>query len=324
VADALFQQILDEYPPQASAQTSKLYMSFPSMKNQDHLVNLSKVLCTQKCRHLLGLKEAEAGLYPSAPAPYICIEFADPCFQERQASESKNQGDKWQAKSSTEDWINNFLGKYRLCPYTSSVTRAAVGLSSVNVPVGQVHVSVVETDRNQLRVAKLISAFWSEVVLLIQPSQKIATSLVVFPEYDEEFEAFVDVCDNIIEPTVAATQSTDFIGRAWFHPGYEADAVGHTDVIAGHAVPHRMVELFYAKSLNSSKHTESQLDYDAIAKANDKVRHTPHATINILRRSQLLAAGEYEKSLGDKKPRANSIYVRNALRIASVMNRNIP
>lgn len=109
-----------------------------------------------------------------------------------------------------------------------------------------------------------------------------------------------------------ATQSTDFIGRAWFHPKYDADSVGHTSVIAGHAVPHRMVQDFMSTLYGQ----QQALDYDALVEANNRVRKTPHATINILRRSQLVAAGEYEKGLGEKRPKPNSIYVRNAVRLS--------
>jgi len=140
--------------------------------------------------------------------------------------------------------------------------------------------------------------------------------LVVFPGYDDDFEKFVELCDDVVEQTVAATDSTDFIGRAWFHPRYETDVVGHADVTAGHAIPHRQVEQFMSRLVESGDMVESPLEYDVLARANDIVRRTPHATINILRRVQLNAAGEYEKGLGDKRPKANSIYVRNAVRVA--------
>jgi len=72
-----------------------------------------------------------------------------------------------------------------------------------------------------------------------------------------------------------------------------------------------------------AKDDESILEYDEIAKANDRVRQTPHATVNILRRSQLNAAAEYEKNLGYKRPKPNSIYVRNTRRLAEVIDDNI-
>jgi len=310
---------------------SPLVFSFPSMSQPEHLEKLATVLQSDKCKLLLGLEDAVAELYPSSPAPYLRVTFS-PLAATNEAVNDQFVPDSSLAESAsaTEDWINKFLGKYRLCPYTSSVSRAAVGLSSVGVPVGGVHVRVESTNGesdearqcNSLKAAGLVSAFWSEVRTLMQsPQKEWATSLVVFPEYDTEFAAFVDVCDTIVEPTVVATQSTNFIGRAWFHPQYDADAVGHSEVIAGHAVPHKMVEGFM-KSLQSTSGKDGvELEYDQLVKANNIVRRTPHATINILRRSQLTAAGEYEKGLGEKRPKANSIYVRNALRISKALKK---
>jgi len=307
-----------------------IIISFPSMKRQDDLDKLARVLKSDKCKDLLCIENAFAELYPLSPSPYIHITF---CTNVNAKSEVADYGEVLNVEvgedtsvSTTKEWVNNFLGKFRLCPYTSSVSRAAVGLSSVGVPIGGVHVVKVDsTDPNvdkvkSQRAIKLVSAFWSEVVTLMQSNQdEWATSLVICPEYDTDFKSFADVCDSIIEPTVVATQSTEFIGRAWFHPLYNADLVGHSEVIAGHSVPHKMVQGF----MQSLANDESILEYDEISKANNKVRQTPHATVNILRRSQLNAAAEYEKNLGYKRPKPNSIYVRNTRRLAEVIDDNI-
>jgi hypothetical protein len=330
VADAIFRevaQISRERYASNDQQTrvikNQVIVSFPSMARPEDLVKISEILQSEKCKQLLGLESACAELFPSSPAPYLRITFS--IFSER--CEEVNG----LRLSDVDMSVNNFLGKYRLCPYTSSVTRAAVGLSSVGVPVGGVHVRVASTitenyllgNCSKLKAAELVSAFWSEVVTLMNSTQEQwSTSLVVFPEYDIEFEGFADVCDSIVEPTVVATQSQDFIGRAWFHPKYDADAIGHSEVIAGHAVPHKMVEGFM-KSFHAANGTNGQglIDYEVLSQANNRVRQTPHATINILRRSQLTAAGEYESGLGKKKPKANSIYVRNAIRLSEALSR---
>lgn len=317
---------------------NQLILSFPSMAKPEHLELISKVLQSDKCKQLLGLEDAHAELFPSSPAPYISIKFT-PFNTNKEDQRVKSidiSADT--AVLATKEWVNNFLGRYRLCPYTNSISRAAVGLSSVGVPVGGVHVRAEYTNPgctahiSIYRVSKaseLVANFWWEVVLLMNSTQEEwATSLLVFPEYDLEFEDFIDVCDSIIEPTVIATQSTDFIGRAWFHPLYDADTIGHSEVIAGHPVPHKMVEGFM-KSLSSSSSSSCDvidgkdiLEYDELVRTNNKVRHTPHATINILRRNQLLAAAEYEKGLGKKKPKANSVYVNNAIRLFKAFHRD--
>ncbi|KAL9185980.1 hypothetical protein ACHAXT_005218 [Thalassiosira profunda] len=298
------------------------------MSHPEHLETLSSVLQSGKCKELLGLESARAELYPSSPAAYLRITYSaiDNESESANAQDTQNISEET-AESATKNWVKNFLGRYRLCPYTSSASRAAVGLSSVGVPVGGVHVRVANTTTGSaqqqskqssdvLRAAELVSLFWSEVVTLMHsPEEEWATSLVVFPEYDDEFESFVEICDSIVEPTVVATEATKHIGRAWFHPQYDAE--GHSEVIAGHAVPHKMVEGFM-QSLHASgtNGDESLLAYDELVEANNRVRRTPHATINILRRSQLNAAAEYEKGLGEKRPKANSIYVRNARRLS--------
>ena len=340
VADAIFEEVLrvsrDKcHVDTSSALLSSVVISFPSMSRPNDLEKISAVLQSDKCKKMLGLEDTFAEVYPLSPAPYIRLIFSPLTTDEKSKIDPNAIPDDSHSRAlfNTEKWVNSFLGKYRLCPYTSSVTRAAVGLSSVGVPVGRVHVKVACTnikgqanayDENLdvVKAAQLVSAFWSETVNLLNSTQEEwATSLIVFPEYDEDFDSFVDVCDSIIEPTVVATQSTDFIGRAWFHPQYDADVVGHSDVIAGHAIPHKMVKEFM-RSLYASSESESQniLECDELlVKANNRVRQTPHATINILRRSQLTAAEKYEKGLGGKRPKPNSIYVRNAMRLAEVL-----
>ena len=332
VADVLFKEVERALSQDNDGKRRSIILSFPSMKRQDDLEKLAQVLKSDKCKELLCIENSFAELYPSSPSPYLHITF---CTNVNAKSEVVDYEEVPKAKvreetsiTSTKEWVNNFLGRFRLCPYTSSISRAAVGLSSVGVPIGGVHIVKVDDSTNlnndnvkSQRAAKLVSAFWSEVVTLMQSEQdEWATSLIISPEYDTDFESFVDVCDSIIEPTVVATQSTEFIGRAWFHPLYNADLVGHSEVIAGHSVPHKMVQEFI-QSL--AKDDESILEYDEISKANDRVRQTPHATVNILRRSQLNAAAEYEKNLGDKRPKPNSIYVRNTRRLAEVIDDNI-
>ncbi len=317
IFDEIFSYQKSNRPPR------NIILSFPSMSRQTDLVKLANVLQSEECKLLLGIEDAVSELYPSSPAPYINITFTaeSDVGQSMVVKESeKASSDDARIRTNTEDWVNNFLGRHRLCPYTSSVTRAAVGLKSVGVPVGGVHIAVGHTEdcdipsKEKLKAAEVASLFWSEVSFLMNSTQEEwATSLLVFPSYDLDFEAFIEICDKIIEPSVVATKSTDYIGRAWFHPLYNAEAVGHSTVVAGHAIPHKMVEKFMAFSDYGK---QIILDYDILARANNRVRQTPHATINILRRSQLAKAGDYEKSLGQKGPKPNSIYVRNVVRLS--------
>jgi hypothetical protein len=347
VANVIFQEIAliacnkchsDSNDENATSQcaVSKI-ISFPSMTRPDDLQAIAKVLQSEKSKMILGLEDASAELYPSSPSPYLQLSFTAPISQQREnfARAETRHVTLESAISATTNWVNNFLGKYNLCPYTSSVSKAAVGLSSVKVPMGKVHIVTGCTNQlnvlsgqsfnyNALRAVELASSFWSETVTLLQsPESEWATSLLVMPEYDNDFESFVDICDNIIQPMIEATSSTDFIGRAWFHPKYNADTVGHNSVIAGHAVPHKMVQQFIQTINGPESIKQNGMTYNDLENANNRVRMTPHATINILRRSQLNAAAQYEKGLGEKRPKPNSIYVRNTLKLIEVF-RGIP
>jgi hypothetical protein len=342
VANVIFQEIVDvsnlifictkDTSHDTNRPHSKRIISCPSMSRPQDLQAIAKVLQSDRCKLLLGLESVSAELYPDSPSPYLQLTFSDLQYHEgRQPDEAllQLQPSETVATSNTENWVDNFLGKYNICPYTSSVKKAAVGLSSVQVPVGNIHIVVGSTnlpdtskirqiDYDILRSATLVSTFWSETQTLLQSSEtEWATSLVVFPEYDDDFDFFIEVCDNIVQPMIEATSSTYYIGRAWFHPKYDADQVGHTSVIAGHAVPHKLVQEF-VQTINGLESAKS-ITMGALGEANNKVRMTPHATINILRRSQLNAAAQYEKGLGSKRPKPNSIYVRNTLKLIELL-----
>jgi hypothetical protein len=158
----------------------------------------------------------------------------------------------------------------------------------------------------------LARAFWHGVTELAEtPECKVATLLIVAPPiYDSQFLEFSAVFDNLLEPSIQATGAEAIVGRAIFHPRYDSEQIGHTSVLPGHALPASMVEGFLNKYVEDDA---KKPDRKAIAKANDAVRWTPHATINLLRRSQLTAAKEAEAASANKKP--NWIYARNVLRI---------
>ncbi|KAJ1460565.1 hypothetical protein M885DRAFT_509609 [Pelagophyceae sp. CCMP2097] len=204
----------------------------------------------------------------------------------------------------TEEWVDGFLGKNNLCPYTRSTTQAAVGLASVGVAPGGVVVRV----QDAADAATVAAAFWACTAdLLAAPEKEAATALLVLPCFDGDFLAFSKICDGVVEDSVGAVCGADVIGRAWFHPLYTANDVGHSTVVAGHALPHDMVLDFCTRQASAAA---APLTFQRVAGANDLVRRTPHATINILRRSQLIAAAAYEAAL-PMTPVANRVYVRN-------------
>jgi hypothetical protein len=137
----------------------------------------------------------------------------------------------------------------------------------------------------------LAQAFWLGVQALAQTwEEKTSTWPVVAPFfYDDQFLEFAETFDKLLEPSVQATGAESIVGRALFHPTYDSDLIGHDQVLPGHALPAKMVEGFLDRYLVEDESTDNKKkpDLTSIAKANDAVRWTPHATINLLRRSQV-------------------------------------
>mmetsp|Transcript_20933 Transcript_20933/g.45250 ORF Transcript_20933/g.45250 Transcript_20933/m.45250 type:complete len:295 (+) Transcript_20933:213-1097(+) len=273
----------------------------------------------------LGGWAAQVEEWPKAPATGISL-LCDPTNEDtRSTAQLAPSDDIDDAISSTEAWVENTLGRLGLCPYTASLRRAAIGLESFGVKEGPVVVrhsscSFVfdsESEKDDIfplptDAAILAASFWQGVVdLATKPEDEIATFLIVAPSsYDDNFAGFVDTCDSLLEQSCKAVGADDIIGKAWFHPCYNSNIVGQDMILPGHALPATMVKEFVDKYYG-----DGHLDIAAVEVANDAVRHTPHATVNLLRRSQLRTSKEAEAVAGAKTP--NLIYARNVIRIAA-------
>ncbi|CAM9644363.1 unnamed protein product, partial [Heterosigma akashiwo] len=288
---------------------------FPLIKDQEMLLRLADVI-NRNSNQLLMNVETEAELYPESPAPFIKLSFPNKLSYEsnRQSPRDGEELERETVKEATAAWVDNFLGKNQLCPYTASRLAAAIGLKTVGVRPGPVEIRTILPSENQNKPAATLSYFWSCVSEIANtPEEDLATFLLCCPDYDEDFSTFVAICDGLVQASIEAVGATDIIGRAWFHPLYETAAVGHSNLIPGHALPHEMVHDFVKAQ------SDKQLSFEEVSKVNDLVRKTPHATINILRRSQLVAAQEYEMSMPkESRPKANSVYVRNVERLSSL------
>lgn len=293
-----------------SSERSTLWLpSATNMSALDSLVNVIRTNCDR-----LGLETIEASSWPEVPAARVELEWST-VHEALRSCTDEDTSKLMEAIVDTEKWVAETLCRLALCPYTSSQQRAAIGLESAGVSSGPVVVRHARsTFPNANRAAALTACFWEGVSeLATMPEQEVATLLLIGPEsYDDDFEAFSAACDELIEPSVQAVGATDIVGRAWFHPHYKTESIGHSTVIPGHALPSTMVggfvDQYESASLNTPKPSAAM-----IAHANDAVRWTPHATVNLLRRSQLTAAKQVEAAAANKKP--NAIYARNVLRI---------
>jgi len=304
VATKVFEAIANE-----DRSSSRMTMWFPSVKDKSVVEAITSVV-QDNCDRL-GLDAVKASSWPDAPATMIYISWTTDCA-EVISKDNEFESRVKAAIVDTERWVDDTLCRLALCPYTASLQRAAIGLETAGVTEGPVIVRhSYAASFNACRAASLAASFWRGVSELAnEPEGEVATLLVIGPEpYDSDFVSFAAVCDELIEPSVQAVGATDVIGRAWFHPLYRAASIGHSTILPGHALPAAMVKGFVNK-YNGGDSTPSS---ETIAHANDAVRWTPHATINLLRRSQLTAAKTVEAAAANSKP--NAVYARNALRI---------
>ena len=103
--------------------------------------------------------------------------------------------------------------------------------------------------------------------------------------------SFCKSCDNLIEKTVRLSPGS--VGRVWFHPSYDLDKVGPST--GGHAPPVEEIEGLIDNYINTNPGLGlDKPDFEDMTRAHDKTRWTPHATINLLRTSQLKAAKDKE------------------------------
>lgn len=350
VACCVFDAVARGPPEDAANDARARTVWFPSVNDSKMVSALAGVVCSNSAR--LGGVEAVADFWPNAPATKIELRWPPSLSanEKRTCSEVPLSS----IEAATEDtkrWVDNTLGRMSLCPYTRSMQHAAVGLNFVGVeegPVGVRHASLPYSERGPGTVkssqreaptnaALLAAAFWNGVMELdSSPESDLSTLLVVAPPfYDACFVDFASTCDELLEPAVQATGADKIVGKAWFHPLYETSAIGHEKLLPGHALPSSMVEKFVdtyycdgsvMKSSNSRDIKEGtkalKLGPDDIRRANDEVRHTPHATVNLLRRSQLRAAKEAEATMAVKRP--NAVYARNVVRIASEWKDKLP
>ena len=315
-----------------NASSTNACVWMPKMKSREALQMLSKlVVVLNDNTEMLGGWTASLLNWPQAATTGIVLANAKEAAADVIGSTYPVALDTTQqnnAITDTELWVNSTLCGLGLCPYTASMTKAAIGLDSVDVSSGPIVVrhasstlssSLCNGDRTcEPSDAVILGAsFWNAVVdLARRPETEVATFLLIAPpRYDHHFEDFVATCDNLLERSCKAVAADSIIGKAWFHPSYNSSVVGQDSILPGHALPARMVKEFVDRYFSDVE----GLDLAAVSRANDAVRHTPHATVNLLRRSQLRASKEAEAASlkGGKEGRPNFIYAQNVRRMTA-------
>jgi hypothetical protein len=274
----------------AGGEAASLWL--PKLDQERKIEPLIQVLNKNSDR--LGGLQVTTSSWPKSPATKLDLSWKGESTE--LLDNGKKDTDETKIQTSiqgTEKWVEGILCGLSLCPYTYSMKRAAVGLETVGVAEGPIVIRHSGKTQKTARspAAVLAQAFWLGVQELAESSEeKTSTLLIVAPFfYDDQFLEFVETFDKLLEPSVQATGAEAIVGRALFHPTYDSDLIGHDQVLPGHALPAKMVEGFLDRYLAEDESTDNKKkpDLTSIAKANDAVRWTPHATINLLRRSQV-------------------------------------
>jgi hypothetical protein len=276
---------------------STISLWLPKLDHEQRLDSFVKILNENSER--LGGLEVKKSSWPQVPATRVELTRTDETslLSSKTQSKHENEASIRSSMQNTEQWVEDVLCGLSLCPYTKSMERAAVGLESVGIEEGPIEIRHSLDIDNDLKgispppAVVLATAFWQGVKELAQKSEKdVATLLIIAPPYfDDEFFEFSATFNKFLEPTIQATGAESIVGRAIFHPTYNSELIGHDTVLPGHALPVNMVGGFMDQYLveENSYATKEKPDLSSIAKANDAVRWTPHATINLLRRSQV-------------------------------------
>ena len=310
VATALFQTL--------AAGRNCTTVWFPRFSDTEVLEGLKRAVNDNAIR--LGGVTLQVLAWPRAPCNGMQVLWPVPSPRENLMVEPPTEASREASVSATETWVEGTLCRLGLCPYTASLLRAAVGLESSNVKDGPIVIRPPLYQVDASAASLLAAAFWEGVTEIATTSEQVvATLLLIAPSvYDGDFREFAAACDELIEVTLQVVKADQIVGRAWFHPNYDAASIGHDEIIAGHALPASMVQGFIATIMAGSFPEPPSLQF--VAKANDAVRWTPHATINLLRRSQLVAAKQVEAASSNKKP--NAVYARNVMKILADQNGN--
>jgi hypothetical protein len=231
--------------------------------------------------HRLGNINVSSTAWPESPATQVRI-FKQPSSSSssfcQDPTPAREAGSRAPAITSaiqdTEKWVKEKLCGIRLCPHPASMTRAAVGLESVGMAEGPI---VIQHSKDEDAIgtdAALLSlAFWKGATeLATVREEKVATFLIIAPtSLDNDFVEFTAVFDELIEPSVQAVGAESIVGRALFHPQYNASLIGHDNIFAGHALPAKMVQGLFVEDQYAEAGTNIIPDLDAIALANDAV-----------------------------------------------------
>jgi len=126
----------------------------------------------------LGGLESTCEHWPDVPASVIDLTWkADYPFQAYVKESTSQKND---AIAATEAYVDKFLVKLGLCPFTQSVHRSAMGLESVGVKEGPVivkHCADTESSKSATPAAVMAAMYWEGVTEIIERPEEEVRSI---------------------------------------------------------------------------------------------------------------------------------------------------
>jgi hypothetical protein len=218
-------------------------------------------------------------------------EIADiPCLKLRRVAPRKEevaqaQYDPAIIEKRTQSWVKRVLVDLQICPFTKSNTMAGQGLGDLGIPVGRIayHKSNAQEDD----IIRLMADTWEAIrdMIAAGPGGKTGVSsiLLAAPGFDENFTLWASLF-AALEAGVMAARAEAEVGIVCFHPHY---ATPDGSIFPGFGHMHSVPRLEkWVKEDNPSSTLSTRL----VAAGGAWQRRTPHATINVLRADQLVAA----------------------------------
>jgi hypothetical protein len=221
----------------------------------------------------------------------------------------------------TQAWVKRILVEQGICPFTKSVNKSGQGMSDIGVPVG----SIAYHGSLATHAIPLMADTWTAMdqMILAGPGGKdgISSILLSAPAFDDDFDVWSGPIFAMLESGVVAASAQAALGVVCFHPRYATpDGTSWPGFGHMHSVPRleKWYREFSAEEEEEQQQQQQQqeacpssakkmLTTEEIAAGGAWQRRTPHATINVLRADQLMAA--------EGRRQSGSMYTENIHRL---------
>lgn len=250
----------------------KRVVAFPNAKRQWLLE-----LCEQVN---WGRTEPAAKLVPRGTlGTDAAITIAPPQISRSQDVITTNEAE---ALASCKAWVSDVLVDKNVCPFTASPDYAAVGVKGVEP--GAVLWQISDAGDS----VHALNAFWQIARdLACAPDSKSSAAMLLLPCYDDDFERFDVLCEQI-EGAVVSSHVFLSLQAIFFHPQYSTPET----LRYGHHHPPALMRESYTRLYNEKNEKKKSISLETARRAADFSRRMPNACINLLKSHQVATAEE--------------------------------